>query len=398
METTGCGTAIVTPFRADGSVDEPALWALVNWQIDSGIDFLVACGSTGEAATLDEEEWLNDRAHRGRGGGGRVPVWAGCTHNSTRTLVRQAALLRGARASAPCSRPIPTTTSPRRRASSSIFWRWPRRSIRCRCASTTCPAAPAVNLEPETVVAAGRGRAKHSGHQGSQRQAAADCRAGAHPAPRLQDLFRRRQPGPGRHRRGRARAHQRGLQRGSGRGGTDGPRRAQQQLGRGARARAPLCAALRSQFLGVESGPGEDRAEPDGPVHRPSCACLWFRPLRPPARAWSGWPAKWACSSTRLFRRGCVLKSFERIAGPHFISHKSVMSAGKDSCVYVRNFSESFRVYGVRRQVTTRKRAHLPSHANSGDGSVRERALERLYPFLCRGRVEPIRVRAFVRS
>ena len=58
METTGCGTALVTPFRVDGSVDDRALYALVNWQINSGIDFLVACGSTGEAATLEEEEWL----------------------------------------------------------------------------------------------------------------------------------------------------------------------------------------------------------------------------------------------------------------------------------------------------------------------------------------------------
>ena len=58
METTGCGTAIVTPFKADGSIDETALWSLVNWQIDAGIDFIVACGSTGEAATLDEAEWL----------------------------------------------------------------------------------------------------------------------------------------------------------------------------------------------------------------------------------------------------------------------------------------------------------------------------------------------------
>ena len=58
METIGCGTAIVTPFKADGSIDEPAFWSLVNWQIESGIDFIVACGSTGEAATLDEDEWL----------------------------------------------------------------------------------------------------------------------------------------------------------------------------------------------------------------------------------------------------------------------------------------------------------------------------------------------------
>ncbi len=55
MDTVGCGTAIVTPFRADGSIDDRALGALVDWQVESGIDFIVACGSTGEAATLDED-------------------------------------------------------------------------------------------------------------------------------------------------------------------------------------------------------------------------------------------------------------------------------------------------------------------------------------------------------
>ena len=94
METTGCGTAIVTPFKADGSIDEPALWALVNWQIDSGIDFIVACGSTGEAATLDESEWLRAIRIVIDAAAGRVPVWAGCTHNSTRTLLRLASMLR----------------------------------------------------------------------------------------------------------------------------------------------------------------------------------------------------------------------------------------------------------------------------------------------------------------
>jgi 4-hydroxy-tetrahydrodipicolinate synthase len=97
METTGCGTAIVTPFRADGSIDEAALRALVNWQIDSGIDFIVACGSTGEAATLDEEEWLLAVGIVADAAAGRVPVWAGCTHNSTRTLVHHAERLRGMR-------------------------------------------------------------------------------------------------------------------------------------------------------------------------------------------------------------------------------------------------------------------------------------------------------------
>lgn len=94
METTGCGTAIVTPFRADGSLDESALRAHVNWQIESGIDFLVVCGSTGEAATLDENEWLTAVHIAVEEARGRAPVWAGCTHNSTRTLVRLAAQLR----------------------------------------------------------------------------------------------------------------------------------------------------------------------------------------------------------------------------------------------------------------------------------------------------------------
>ena len=90
METIGCGTAIVTPFKADGSIDEAAFWSLVNWQIESGIDFIVACGSTGEAATLDEDEWLRVVRLAIDAAAGRVPVWAGCTHNSTRALVRLA--------------------------------------------------------------------------------------------------------------------------------------------------------------------------------------------------------------------------------------------------------------------------------------------------------------------
>ena len=84
----------MTPFCADGSVDESALRALVNWQIDSGVDFIVACGSTGEAATLDEDEWLKTVRLVVDAAAGRVPVWAGCSHNSTRELVRMATQLR----------------------------------------------------------------------------------------------------------------------------------------------------------------------------------------------------------------------------------------------------------------------------------------------------------------
>lgn len=85
----GCGTAIVTPFADDGSVDEGALRELVAWQVEEGIDFLVPCGSTGEAQTLDDAE--RERVVRVvvESSGGRAPVVAGATHNDTRRAVEE---------------------------------------------------------------------------------------------------------------------------------------------------------------------------------------------------------------------------------------------------------------------------------------------------------------------
>ena len=91
----GCGTALVTPFRRDGGVDEPALHALVNWQIENGVNFLVPCGSTGEAATLTEQEWLRVVDVVVGSAAGRVPVFAGCTHNATHEAVARARKLTG---------------------------------------------------------------------------------------------------------------------------------------------------------------------------------------------------------------------------------------------------------------------------------------------------------------
>ena len=54
----GCGTALVTPFTSDGALDEPALRALVDWQIAQGMHMLIPCGSTGEAVTLTPAEHL----------------------------------------------------------------------------------------------------------------------------------------------------------------------------------------------------------------------------------------------------------------------------------------------------------------------------------------------------
>jgi 4-hydroxy-tetrahydrodipicolinate synthase len=90
MELSGCGTALVTPFRGDGGVDEPALHRLVNWQIESGVNFLVACGTTGEASTLSEAEALRVVETVVGTAAARVPVFAGCTHNATREAVAKA--------------------------------------------------------------------------------------------------------------------------------------------------------------------------------------------------------------------------------------------------------------------------------------------------------------------
>jgi 4-hydroxy-tetrahydrodipicolinate synthase len=90
--TTGCGTALVTPFRQDGSLDEQALYALAQWQVESGIDWLVACGTTAETPTLSDDEWLQVLRIITEAVAGRVPVWAGCTHNATRQAVDKARL------------------------------------------------------------------------------------------------------------------------------------------------------------------------------------------------------------------------------------------------------------------------------------------------------------------
>lgn len=85
----GCGTALVTPFTADGAVDYPALRALVDWQIAEGIDFLVACGSTGETQTLDSGERERVVAAVAEVAAGRIPVMAGATSNDTRYAVEE---------------------------------------------------------------------------------------------------------------------------------------------------------------------------------------------------------------------------------------------------------------------------------------------------------------------
>ena len=152
METTGCGTAIVTPFRADGSIDEAALKALVNWQIESGIDFLVACGSTGEAATLDEEEWLRTVTLVAETAAGRVPVWAGCTHNNTRTLVRLASKLKQIRGVGAVLSANPYYNKPSQEGQFQHFLALAKAVDPLPVVIYNIPGRTGVNLDPVTVV------------------------------------------------------------------------------------------------------------------------------------------------------------------------------------------------------------------------------------------------------
>ncbi|MEO6924326.1 MAG: 4-hydroxy-tetrahydrodipicolinate synthase [Bryocella sp.] len=93
MNLQGCGTALITPFRPDGSLDEAALHAHVTRQVDNGVSLLVPAGTTGEAATLSEQELLRVAETTIAASNGRVPVFIGCTHNSTRQAVKNAETL-----------------------------------------------------------------------------------------------------------------------------------------------------------------------------------------------------------------------------------------------------------------------------------------------------------------
>jgi 4-hydroxy-tetrahydrodipicolinate synthase len=91
---TGCGTALVTPFRADRSLDERVLCALVKRQIDAGIDFLVPCGTTGESPTLTHEEHLRVIEITVEEARGRVPVLAGAGGYDTAKVIKLIAELK----------------------------------------------------------------------------------------------------------------------------------------------------------------------------------------------------------------------------------------------------------------------------------------------------------------
>ena len=87
---TGCGTALVTPFRTDQSLDEAALRKLVRRQIEAGINFLVPCGTTGENPTLTRDEHLRVVEITVEEARGKVPVLAGAGGYNTAEVIELA--------------------------------------------------------------------------------------------------------------------------------------------------------------------------------------------------------------------------------------------------------------------------------------------------------------------
>jgi 4-hydroxy-tetrahydrodipicolinate synthase len=93
---TGCGTALVTPFRGDGSLDEAAVSRLARRQIDAGVHFLVPCGTTGEVPTLTDDEQVRIVQLVAAEAKGRVPVLAGAGGYNTQEVIHAALRMRDA--------------------------------------------------------------------------------------------------------------------------------------------------------------------------------------------------------------------------------------------------------------------------------------------------------------
>jgi 4-hydroxy-tetrahydrodipicolinate synthase len=91
----GCATALVTPFTADGAIDEAALTRLIEYQLSGGVKLLVPCGTTGESATMTEEEDQRVIARAIELARGRARVIAGTGSNSTAAAIDNSRIAKG---------------------------------------------------------------------------------------------------------------------------------------------------------------------------------------------------------------------------------------------------------------------------------------------------------------
>ncbi len=150
MELRGCGTALVTPFHPDTTIDVKALAALVEWQIASGIQFLVACGTTAETPSLTDREALDVVRIVVRVAAGRVPVVAGCTHNATREAVERAKAVAAVRGVDAILTANPYYNKPTQEGQYQHF-RAIAESVPLPLVIYNIPGRTAANLEPATV-------------------------------------------------------------------------------------------------------------------------------------------------------------------------------------------------------------------------------------------------------
>jgi 4-hydroxy-tetrahydrodipicolinate synthase len=147
----GCGTALATPFTPDGRVDEAALRAFVEWQVGQGVQFVIPCGSTGEAATLASDEQRRVVELTVEQVNGRIPVVAGAGSNDTRRAIARSLEMRAAGASH-LLHVTPMYNKPPQRALLAHF-----RAIADACPLPivvyNVPGRTAVNLEARTALA-----------------------------------------------------------------------------------------------------------------------------------------------------------------------------------------------------------------------------------------------------
>jgi 4-hydroxy-tetrahydrodipicolinate synthase len=87
MKFRGLGTALITPWRPNGALDEPAFARFIDWQIEEGVNFLVPCGTTGENPAMTQEEHARVVELAVKHANGRVPVLAGAGANNTQKAI-----------------------------------------------------------------------------------------------------------------------------------------------------------------------------------------------------------------------------------------------------------------------------------------------------------------------
>ena len=268
-QVRGALTALVTPFEADGTLDQAAFRRLVRWQILAGIDGLVPCGTTGESPTLspEEREWLiatTVEVAAERPSRDRITVVAGTGTNDTAATIR--ATRRAAELGADAALVVaPYYNRPDGRMLDAHF-RADRRRGRPAGRRLQRPVADRGERRCGHVPATRRAPADRR-DQGGQRQPRADRPDLPRPAARRRGPGRRRRLDPAGARDGRRRRRLRRVQRGPGRARRAVRRRARRGLGRRPAHPRPLAPAVPGQLPGrPEPGPGQGRARPDGPA------------------------------------------------------------------------------------------------------------------------------------